>query len=167
MAGGALDIFDAAMIAAAAGPASIRRWGPSNRPGCSPRLRSESGSCSNSCAIGSARALPAGADEGPDGPFARFATTEGLARLELGPEHAPWDRGHLVAERGMRRIIASSPMPTCAAGKPLFLMPTGAWMACRTLFAALRDGSVTREEIWWFLIRSAQDAQPPSARPGP
>ena len=155
-----LDIFDEAMIAAAAGPGLDPTLGTFEPSRLQPALRSGIRIVLELLRHRDLRVrFPRALHEGPDGPFARFATTEGLARLEVSPEHAPWIEAALAAEPGMRahhRLVSDADL---RRREPLFLMPTGAWMACRTLFAALRDGSVTHEEIWWFLIRSAQDAQ--------
>ena len=42
---------------------------------------------------------------------------------------------------------------------PLFLLPSGAKEACKSLFAALGDDAVPLESIWWFLVTQAEDTQ--------
>ncbi len=141
MAGGRLDIFDEAMIAAAAGPGLDPTLGTFEPSRLQPALRSGIRIVLELLRHRDLRVrFPRALHEGPDGP-SRASRRRRASRALRWPGACPLDRGR--PRGGTGNAGASSPRLRCRPAPPgaLFLMPTGAWMACRTLFAALRDGA--------------------------
>ncbi|WP_375408802.1 glycosyltransferase [uncultured Methylobacterium sp.] len=101
--------------------------------------------------------FPEALTEGASGGFARWVKTEGLGLLGLGEDHARAIDAAFEANLGSaaRQILIYD--EALRREDPLFLLPNGRATACRSLFSALRAGKLGQEDLWWFLVASAED----------
>lgn len=103
--------------------------------------------------------FPAALRDGPDGGFAVWVKTEGLKLLGLGQEYARWIDAAFAANLGAasRKVLFFD--EALRRSQPLYLLPSGMNETTFVLFRALLNGGLTFEDLWWFLISNAENAQ--------
>ncbi|SDC31669.1 class I SAM-dependent methyltransferase [Belnapia rosea] len=101
--------------------------------------------------------FPRALSEGADGAFARWLRTEGGDALGLSPER----RGHLHAafaqEPSARVMQAYMWRDDIRTIFPLGLLPSGRRGLASWLLSHGTEAKLRHEEIWWFLLRTAED----------
>lgn len=101
--------------------------------------------------------FPRALSDGARGGFATWVKDHGLRLLGLGNEYSIWIDAAFEAELGntARQMLLYNEQ--LREEEPLLLLPEGRSAACRRLFEAVQDGTVTMEAVWWFLVTSAEN----------
>ncbi|MCJ2006812.1 glycosyltransferase [Methylobacterium sp. J-092] len=103
--------------------------------------------------------FPTAIRDGAQGGLAHWIKTKGLYLLGLGDEYASWIDVAFDSNNGAKSLQILMNDLDFRQENPLFLLPQGRAASCARLFNAWMDGDTTLEDVWWFLITTAESPQ--------
>ncbi|HEX2533384.1 MAG TPA: glycosyltransferase, partial [Chitinophagaceae bacterium] len=100
--------------------------------------------------------FPKALRDGAKGPFANWVRTEGIHLLRLPEEAGIWIDSAFNSnfDAAARHLLLHD--SEFLRDTPFLFLPTGRAAVCKRLFTAFTEEAVTLEQIWWFLLVTAE-----------